>query len=288
MTNPEVARHRAELRRAVEAVEIVSARRFTWLGVGVDVVGARRAALRTAAVRTLLLRRLTDLLYRCFYTQGGVARPDRPDAGGDRSAHVRATMAALADQWTGPPFRPSAGFLALDRGAGRTTAQREVSRIYVNAHPRGVVALAAAIATTLEDAGIPFELKLLADPAHLDRCDPLVSYVRAADLPGALPLVAAAVSAGRNVRSPVPAFTRRVGRGIGIATDPVGGSSFGRHRCGLVATGLARAYDLGAVEPEARLKIVAAEFAARGLSVDAPYRSPSGGNALASSAGIGL
>jgi hypothetical protein len=76
------------------------------------------------------------------------------------------------------------------------------------------------------------------------------------------------------LRSGVPALTLRLAEGVAVAHDPPGGSSFGLHRCRLIAEGLLRAHERGLRSLEDRLDAVIERFREAGVDPDRPYLSP--------------
>jgi lantibiotic modifying enzyme len=72
----------------------------------------------------------------------------------------------------------------------------------------------------------------------------------------------------------VPAFTRLLAPGLGLAEDPGDGDSFGMHRCRLLADALVTAHEQGAHSVEARVDAVLDRFAREGINPDRPYLNP--------------
>jgi lantibiotic modifying enzyme len=82
----------------------------------------------------------------------------------------------------------------------------------------------------------------------------------------------------REANDAVPAFTKRIARGVAIAEDPAPGASFGAERCLLVAEGLVEAYERGERDVTGRLRCVAEMFTEAAISLDAPYLNPGSGD----------
>jgi hypothetical protein len=172
----------------------------------------------------------------------------------------------------GLPWRSPGHYLALgDRGVGPDEPLR---RLYWNLTPAGAAPAMAALTSRLNAEGVPFSLKMLDDSSAFTRCDAGVLYVCAADggRVRGLALEAARALAGDR-KDAVPALTRRLAPGLSEADDP-GDESFGVDRCRLIAEGAADAWVDGVTDAGGRLARVEARFAARGLSLDAPYREP--------------
>lgn len=147
-------------------------------------------------------------------------------------------------------------------------------RTYWNAGPRAAVALMADLTASLRDAGLAYQLKAADDPRGYDRCDPVVLYLASADYEAARPALAAArARVAGQLRSRVPALTRQIGTGVGLAEDTDNGGSYGMHRCRLLADAL---IDAAAVpgDLDARVRVVTGALAARGVDLDAPYLRP--------------
>lgn len=147
-----------------------------------------------------------------------------------------------------------------------------IVRVYWNCTARGALDLMGELTTGLIDAGIPYQLKVLDDPAAFDRCDAAVLYLAAGTFLAAHPhLDRAHRLLADDRRARVPVFTKAIGIGVGIAEDTDEGRSFGMHRCrvlaeALVASAKGRRSD--------RLTLVYDHFVGQGISLDAPYLRP--------------
>lgn len=120
-------------------------------------------------------------------------------------------------------------------------------------------------------ANVPFQAKVLNDPAAYVRADAGVLYVERKDVASAMALLPAlhrVTHAG--LRDTTPMLTKRLAPGLSVADDPGDGRSFGQHRCQLIAEGLVRAAG-AASRFETRLKAVVDRFADEGLSGAAPW-----------------
>jgi len=143
-------------------------------------------------------------------------------------------------------------------------------RCYLNVIPDAAPRVFADLAAGLESAGVAFAAKLLDNPANFGRPDAAVFYT---SRPDAAALVRCAVDAWDEgaFGDDVPAFTREVAPGIAIADDPGDGVSFGYHRCGLIARGLATA---ATADPYARLGSIIDEFLRAGIDPARPHLAP--------------
>ena len=69
-------------------------------------------------------------------------------------------------------------------------------------------------------------------------------------------------------------FTCRLVGGVGMAEDFKAKTSFGMHRCGLVAEGIVQAYLAGEQSIEARVDTIEHVFQANGIDIEKPYLNP--------------
>lgn len=154
----------------------------------------------------------------------------------------------------------------LDRDAN------EMLRLYWHLRPAGAARFVRILTTLLNRSDVPFSLKALADELDYARCDAAVLYLRRADF-DALRDELARVHAGLAafLIDRVPALTKRIASGIGLAESPPAGESFGRHRCNLIAEALVEAHAASAGSVARRTDVVVGAFAAAGLSADVPY-----------------
>lgn len=131
----------------------------------------------------------------------------------------------------------------------------------------------ARLITTLDGFGLGFRAELRGDPATPERVGPAVVTV-ARSHADAL----ARVVLHLRDRSPlvfgnsVAAFTRTLAPGIGLADEPADGTSFGRHRCRLLAAALVAAGP-GAGPAERRAAILRG-LADAGIDPAAPHLDP--------------
>lgn len=199
--------------------------------------------------------RISAPLSRC---RGDVSRPGNP-----------VSLRVEKDQ---PLLSP--GFHAV---VGDATNAGDGLRVYWNVAPSGAPDLMRALTTRLNDARVPFRLKIANHPARFGRCDVAVLYLDAdAYQDQRATLMEMATGLGARLRTPTPALTLRLGPGLAAAEDPPGGESFGVHRCGLLAEGIVRAHEARATRLTARLEVVQTCFAEAGVDLEAPYRSGRG------------
>jgi hypothetical protein len=149
-------------------------------------------------------------------------------------------------------------------------------RVYLHTTAAGAAPLVATATDLLNEAALPFSLKVLNHPGAFTRCDAAVLYLREGDFAAARePLRAIVSECAPHLRSDPPAFTKPLSRGVAIGEHlPSQGASFGMSRCRLLAEGVVAAHERRAFCLADRLESVARTFARRGLDVDAPYLAP--------------
>jgi hypothetical protein len=145
-------------------------------------------------------------------------------------------------------------------------------RIYFNVSAADAPALVSSLTIHLNRARVPFRLKVLDDEGNFHRCDSAILYLPRASFHIAAPAirgVAASLADG------VPALTKRLCAGVGVAEDPRdSGESFGSHRCRLLADALVTADELGVQTFERRWSAVVQAFTDARLDVATPYLEP--------------
>jgi hypothetical protein len=173
-----------------------------------------------------------------------------------------------------PGFYLAHGSLLLD-----ARPESRIVRVYWNTNAAAAVKLMASLTSALNDQSIAFRLKVIAHPDCFSRRDAAVLYLRGDDFETAAPALArararaVAVIAG-DISAAVPAFTKQLAPGVGLAESPTDGKSFGWHRCGLLAEAIVDGHERRLSTVERRVDHVAERFAEAGLSLDAPYLNP--------------
>ena len=117
-----------------------------------------------------------------------------------------------------------------------------VVRLYWNVTPSGAIDLMHLATRQLNAAHVPFQLKVHGNVARVARNDGAVLYLHKQnyeDARGVLEDVHAQVAP--SLRAAVPALTKRLAHGVGLAENPGTDLSFGEHRCRLLAEALIRA-----------------------------------------------
>jgi type 2 lantibiotic biosynthesis protein LanM len=151
----------------------------------------------------------------------------------------------------------------------------QLLRFYWNLTPAGAAPLMRSLTSELNRAGLPFSFKVVNAPSGFTRCDAGVLYVRKSDyeaVSGIVRLIYPKIADNLNQR--VPAFTKRLAPGLGLAEDPGRKlDSFGLHRCRLLAEGLIRASRQRNDSLPHRLQVVWDHFARNGISLEKPFLS---------------
>jgi len=147
-------------------------------------------------------------------------------------------------------------------------------RLYWHLTPEGAAEWLQRATEALNARSLPFRLKVLHAPQLFTRCDAGVLYLpRSAFDAATRTLKDIYARTGAQLRPEVPAFTRSLAPGLGLAESP-GGESFGLHRCDLIAAGLVRSHTEGRVDMAGWLDCVLASWTQAGLDIERPYLNP--------------
>jgi class II lanthipeptide synthase len=149
-------------------------------------------------------------------------------------------------------------------------------RVYFNVTAAGALPLVLTCTRTLNEARVPFSLKVVDNPASFSRCDTAVLYLAQDGFDGARgPLAAIASACAPHLRRESPAFTKPLTPGVALGEHlPHLGTSFGSNRCRLVAEGILAAHERGERALTERVDAVTRRFTEEGLDIDAPYLAP--------------
>jgi HopA1 effector protein family len=149
-------------------------------------------------------------------------------------------------------------------------------RLYFNVCAEGATPLVAMCTRLLNEARVPFDLKVIGDPWSFPRGDAAVLYVDNGDFQRLRKLLWTIVSTcDPHLHGAPPAFAKPLARGVAVGEhSPSLGPSFGTSRCRLVAEGIVAAYESGARQLAARIDAVARRFAMDGLDIESPYLAP--------------
>jgi hypothetical protein len=144
-------------------------------------------------------------------------------------------------------------------------------RVYWHVTRGGAPALVGALTRGLNEAGLPFRLKIADHPFRLDRCDAAVLYLDGDVFRSVRPALAdVAAELIAHLRPEIPAFTLELAPGAGLAEDDTG-ESFGVRRCATLADGIVLAHEHGLSTVDERVGAIVARFAEEGVAIDAPY-----------------
>ncbi|HYP41982.1 MAG TPA: lanthionine synthetase LanC family protein [Chloroflexia bacterium] len=145
-------------------------------------------------------------------------------------------------------------------------------RLYWHINSEGAVLLMSLVSQLLNEAAVPYRFKVVNEPDGYTRRDAAVLYIRKAHYHQVRPLLQEMhTQLAEKCRYGVPALTKQLAPGLGLAEDPGRGESFGYHRCTLLAEGLVRAYEAGKSEVSERLAYVAERFGEEELHIETPY-----------------
>jgi hypothetical protein len=148
-------------------------------------------------------------------------------------------------------------------------------RLYWNLTSEAVPRLIEDATARLNRARIGFRLKVVNEPGRYTRCDAGILYVSRRHYQQVIaPMIEVYERLSNGLRPQVPAFTKQLAPGLGLAEGPGDGESFGMHRCKLLADGVIRGQELGFGSIDERLRIVAARFEEEGIGLDAPFLNP--------------
>lgn len=149
---------------------------------------------------------------------------------------------------------------------------QSLMRLYWNLQLEGAKSLVALTTTHLNNASLPFKLKVINNPNLFHRCDAAVLYARRQDYPVVLDIVCKIhLQIVAHLGPKTPAFTKTVAKGLGFAEDPPGTDSFGQNRCRILAEGIVRAYERGDKKIHDRMETVENCFTENGIDLDRPY-----------------
>jgi len=174
----------------------------------------------------------------------------------------------------------SPGFYMATSGAEEAFGEAPpLLRVYWHLGPQGAAPLTAQLTRRLNERNLPFRFKVLNQPASYTRCDSAVLYLRQSDYELAVDsIVAAHREIAPWMRAGVPAFTKRLACGLGLAEDPSGDESFGLQRCRILAEALLVANDQATQDRDERLAVVERQFNDAGIALESPYLNPGSTN----------
>jgi hypothetical protein len=148
-------------------------------------------------------------------------------------------------------------------------------RFYWHLTSETAAPLVGAATEILGPASVPFLLKLLRKPAAYARADAAVMYIglrHFEKLGDAIARIYDRVAGG--LRPEVPLLTMPLANGLALAEDPYPSSSFGQHRCRIIAQALWQSFARGENNRDVRLASLAAAWKNEGLDPAHPYLGP--------------
>jgi hypothetical protein len=151
-------------------------------------------------------------------------------------------------------------------------AARPIVRVYWHLTSSIAPTAIHAVTSRLNRLAVPFRMKVLSEPASYVRADAGVLYLGKEHYKKAESAIGEAYFTVRSgLRPETPLFVKRLAPGLGLAEDPgEQDTSFGQHRCRLVAQALWRCHTSG-LRSEQRVAEIAAEFERVGLRLEQPY-----------------
>ena len=152
---------------------------------------------------------------------------------------------------------------------------QEIIRLYWNITPAGAVSLMRIVTSIFNREYLPFRLKVLKDPARFSRCDAVVLYLRRGDyqrMQNTLEAIYCELADDLKIGTPV--FTKPLTAEVGLAEEPLHDSSFGLHRCRILADGMISAHQDGKKGIEERVLAIADMFQAEGINLEKPFLNP--------------
>ena len=183
----------------------------------------------------------------------------RPGAGDPIRVHVARESQTLQDAF----------YYAFGETVNRHGPRNGGLRIYWNVQQAGAAPLMAALTRHFNRFQIPFRFKCVHRAGHFARLDAAVLYLDRSYWAFAAPVLRHIVDdVGEGLAAGTPLFARPLAPGLALAEDPPGGSSFGQHRCALLAEAIERC---PAGSAEDRWSALEERFQARGLRLDRPY-----------------
>lgn len=151
----------------------------------------------------------------------------------------------------------------------------ELVRLYFAVRASGAAALLRRVSQRLNRYFVPFRAKWPTSPRAYRRLDAAVLYVARRDYDVVAELLAETPSAlAEHLEARAPLFSKPIGRGVGLAEEPLTGESFGLHRCRLMAEALVVARQRGHSDASVGWQTLREHFAERGHSVARPWLNP--------------
>lgn len=156
------------------------------------------------------------------------------------------------------------------------SADSQIVRFYFNITADGAIALMETLTVELNQANIPFNFKVLYNPADYNRYDPGVLYIQRSYYQTVhLILEKIYPQQQEYFRSAIPLFTKQIAPGLAIAEEPDRkfgeAESFGSNRCQIVANALIQANNQEDPTPETKLAAIVQNFGKMGIDLEYPF-----------------
>jgi type 2 lantibiotic biosynthesis protein LanM len=166
-------------------------------------------------------------------------------------------------------------YMAHGNAALSDDDSQDIVRLYFNLTADGALSLMKQASLLLNQAQLPFNLKVINDPQSYSRCDSVVLYIRKSDYGHVATIVREIYrDISVHLKQRTPAFTKALAPGVGLAEEPGQDSSFGEHRCRLLADGIIRAHEQRKKSLNERIRIVVERFAEDGIDLEMPFLNP--------------
>jgi HopA1 effector protein family len=150
--------------------------------------------------------------------------------------------------------------------------QAPLVNCYFNCPAATAIELMSRLCQVLNQAELVFEIEAELNEKHYRRIDSLVLRLEQSSFGQAQPLLQEIYGAvAGQLRSAVPLLTRAVAKGLGIAEVDSLTLDFGSYCWGVVARGVAKAWQIELTDGMAQLEIVRSELALASIDLVHPY-----------------
>jgi HopA1 effector protein family len=142
-----------------------------------------------------------------------------------------------------------------------SSTQSPSVRVYFNFTPNVAVAITQTLTDQLNQLSIPFQFAILHNPEFFHRYDSGTLWLPQAGYLAAKNLLAAIYQEHQaEFSAEIPLFSQQLAPGLGIAEELDKPTSFGLHRCELLAIGLITAMEQGKTTAAEKLRSIKQEF----------------------------
>jgi hypothetical protein len=173
----------------------------------------------------------------------------------------------------------SAGFFAAYSAYGPADHTTPLDRVYVNVSSTTASDMLALVLEWGEEQQLPMTVKVVNDETNYDRCDTFVAYLPRVEFRASQASLYDEINSSQHeLRLTTPAFTKRISPGLAWAEDPetdgFGRSSFGMHRCSLIARAIEKSRITGKLSCDDLECSILEAWNDFGLDLDQPHLSP--------------